>query len=166
MQQSNTMWKSVFFPYISYVALFLGMGLISGSIVHMPVDPMRYTLIMSIGIVMFGFASFVSDISKQADLSMAGIIRALVFSLLLSVGIGMMSGGVQHFGDNPTWSAMLIPSGFGLSLLSFILKNNVRLSVKRVYAVAILFVMLAVPLRVTLSYMAANTVESGGGHGH
>lgn len=165
-QQPNTLWRTVFFPYVSYVSLFLGMGLISGSLVHMPIDPFRYSWIMLVGVFMFGFASFISDISKQPDLSFGGIIRTLIFSLLLSVGIGMMSGGVQHFSDNPEWSALLIPMGLGLSLLSFILKNGIRLSVKRVYTVVLIFVLLAVPLRAGLSYMVDTTVPSEHNDGH
>jgi len=168
MPLSTSMWRTVYFPYLSYVALFLGMGLISGSIVHMPVSPVRYSLIMLIGVAMFGFASFVSDIAKQENLTSAGIVRALLFSLLVSVGIGMMSGGIQHWEENPTYSAMLIPSGLGLSLFSFIVKNNVRLSVKRFYGVVLLFIVLAIPLKFTLDYMAGSVAqtEGGGGHGH
>lgn len=165
MQQRNTLWTSVFFPYVSYVSLFLGMGLISGSLVHMPVDPVRYTLIMLVGVVLFGFASFISDISKQPDLTLGGIIRVLGFSLLLSVGIGMISGGVQHFSDNPEWATLLIPMGLTLSLVSFILKNNVNLSVKRVYAIALILLAVTVPLKVGLDYMAVTTIESGDSHG-
>lgn len=165
MEQNNTLWKSVFFPYVSYVSLFLGMGLISGAIVHMPLDPARYSLIMGAGVVLFGFASFVNDMSKQTELTTGAIVRSLVFSLLISVGIGMMSGGVQHFSDNPTYSAMLIPSGFGLSLFSFVLKNNTRLSVKRFYAVVLIFAFLALPLKLSLDYMVQNTEQSGDGHG-
>jgi len=168
MQHSTSMWRTVFFPYLSYVALFLGMGLISGAIVHMPVSPGRYSIIMMIGAVTFGFASFVSDIAQQKDLTVAGIIRALLFSLLVSVGIGMMSGGIQHWEDNPTYSALLIPLGLGVSLFSFVVKNSIRLSVKRLYGLILVFVLLAVPLRITLDYVATSTIqtEGGGGHGH
>lgn len=162
------MWRTVFFPYISYVSLFLGMGLISGAIVHMPMDPVRYTLIMLIGAGMFGFASFVNDLRGKGDMSAAEIAQALLYSLLLSVGIGMVSGGIQHFSDNPPYSAMLIPMGFGISLFSFILKSGVVLSVKRVYAVIALFIILVLPLKVGLDYVVgaapAAAAESHGGH--
>lgn len=167
MQQPNTLWTTVFFPYVSYVSLFLGMGLISGALVHMPVDPLLYTWIMISGIILFGFASFMSDIRQQPNLTPAGVVRALFLSLLLSVGIGMMTGGIQHFSDNPEWSVLMIPLGLGISLFSFILKQGVRLSVKRFYAVLLIFVMLAVPLKMGLTYMAETIVEDGGsGHGH
>lgn len=160
------MLRTVFFPYLTYVAQFLGMGLISGAIVHMPMDPVKYTFIMLIGASMFGFASFINDIKGQENLSLGGIVRALFFSLLLSVGIGMMGGGIQHFSDNPPYAVMLIPTGFGVSLFTFILKNNIRLSAKRTYAVVALFLVLLLPLKMGLNYIAGDApAEQTGGHG-
>lgn len=163
------MWRSVLFPYVNYVLLFLGMGLISGAIVHMPVDPFKYTLIMLVGAAMFGFASFINDLKDRDDLSTSAMVRSLLYSLLLSVGIGMMSGGIQHFSDNPAYSAMLIPIGFGVSLFSFVLKHNQRLSVKRVYAVIAIFAVLALPLKLGLDYIVGDApaaVSDSHGHGH
>ncbi|HWI60523.1 MAG TPA: hypothetical protein VNT75_01655 [Symbiobacteriaceae bacterium] len=166
------MWRSVFFPYVNYVLLFLGMGLISGAIVHMPVDPVKYTMISMVGAVMFGFASFINDIRGQENMGVGAIVKYLICSLVLSVGIGMMSGGIQHFSDNPTYAAMLIPLGFGLSLFSFIIKNNAKLSAKRAYAVIAVFIVLALPLKMGLDYLVgtAPTEQTegghGGGHGH
>ncbi|MFZ5826392.1 MAG: hypothetical protein ACOY94_19030 [Bacillota bacterium] len=166
MQQSTTMWRTLFLPYLTYLSLFLGMGLISGAIVHMPVDPVRYTIIMVVGAVMFGFASFVNDLAGKDRLTAAIVARSLFFALLLSMGIGMISGGVQHFSDNPGYSASLIPAGFGLSLFAFILKNEVKLSVKRIYGIVLIFLALAVPLKFTLDYVAHNIVGESDSHGH
>ncbi|MDF2626221.1 MAG: hypothetical protein K0R39_52 [Symbiobacteriaceae bacterium] len=163
------MWRTVFFPYVNYVLLFLGMGLISGAIVHMPVDPVKYTAIMLIGAAMFGFASFITEIRGQANLGVRGIVRALAFSLLLSVGIGMMSGGIQHFSDNPAYSATLIPTGFAISLFSFVLKSGVRLSVKRIYGLILACVLVLVPLSAGLNYVVGDApaaTSDGHGHGH
>jgi hypothetical protein len=165
----TTMWRTVFFPYVNYVLLFLGMGLISGAIVHMPVDPVKYTAIMLIGAAMFGFASFITEIRGQANLGVRGIVRALAFSLLLSVGIGMMSGGIQHFSDNPAYSATLIPTGFAISLFSFVLKSGVRLSVKRIYGLILACVLVLVPLSAGLNYVVGDApaaTSDGHGHGH
>lgn len=168
MQNAPTIWRTLFLPYLSYVGLFLGMGLISGAIVHMPVDPALYTIILVIGALMFGLASFFTDLAKQEHLTLKAAIRSLAYALLLSIGIGMMSGGIQHFSDNPSYSATLIPAGIGVSLLAFILKNQINLSVKRTYAVVLIFLALAVPLKLTLDYVASEIVthSDGQGHGH
>lgn len=163
------MWRAVLFPYVTYVLLFLGMGLISGSIVHMPVDPVKYTLIMLVGAAMFGFASFINDLKDHGDMGTGAVVRSLIYSLLLSVGIGMVSGGIQHFSDNPAYSATLIPIGFGVSLFSFVLKHNPRLSVKRAYAVIAIFAVLVLPLKLGLDYIVSDTPAAASesrGHGH
>lgn len=165
------MWRTIIFPYVNYVLLFLGMGLISGAIVHMPMDPFRYTLVLGIGAAMFGFATFINDFRGQDQMTAGAVAKSLACSLVLSVGIGMISGGIQHFSDNPAYSAMLIPLGFGLSLFSFVIKHNPKLSAKRTYAVIAIFIVLAMPLKMGLDYIVGDTpVEAtdghGGGHGH
>jgi hypothetical protein len=45
-------------------------------------------------------------------------------SLLLSFGIGMLSGGIQHFTDFPDRATILIPVGLTLSFFAFCLKNE------------------------------------------
>jgi uncharacterized protein (DUF305 family) len=53
-----------------------------------------------------------------------------LFSLLLSIGIGMISGGVQHFTDFPLYSSYLIPLGLVLSFVAFLLKGNYMIKAK------------------------------------
>ncbi|MFZ5814349.1 MAG: hypothetical protein ACOY93_03495 [Bacillota bacterium] len=167
MQQPRTMWQTVFAPYLSYLALFLGMGLISGSIVHMPIDPIRYSLLMIIGAIMFGVASVINDMAAAANRTAGGMIRSVLGALLLSVGIGMVSGGIQHFTDIPEYAPTLIPLGLAVSLVAFIIKQQIRLSVKRIYAVGLLLLLITFPLKLSLEHAASNTtVEHGGGHGH
>ncbi|MFI5682079.1 hypothetical protein [Streptomyces cellulosae] len=43
--------------YLGYAATFVGAGLISGAIVHHPLDPARYTLIAVVGAGVFLFAT-------------------------------------------------------------------------------------------------------------
>lgn len=166
MTKPTGLWRTVFFPYLSYLSLFLGMGLISGAIVHMPVSPGRYSLIMFAGVLLFGFASFATDLSRQENLTAGELVQSLLFSLLLSVGVGMISGGIQHFSDNTAYASALIPLGFGVSLFSFVLKNRVKLNVKRVYALIAVFVILVVPIRISLNYIVENSAQQSGGHGH
>ena len=124
-------WKAALFPYIVYVMFFLGMGLISGGIVHMPLDPHKNTLVLSIGICVFVIASLLNEtVIDKKDLSFLSTIRLVVFSLLLSVGIGMISGGIQHFEDVLDYAGYLIPGGIMLSLIGFLFKNNIKLHIK------------------------------------
>src|SRR3712207_7961997 len=44
-------------PYVLYVALYLGVALTGGSVVHLPLDPGRYLLIGAVGVLVFIAAS-------------------------------------------------------------------------------------------------------------
>ncbi|WP_338675318.1 hypothetical protein V1460_21830 [Streptomyces sp. SCSIO 30461] len=81
---------------------FVGAGLISGAVVHHPLDPARYTTVGIIGVGVFLVATLVNEFLLATD--RPPFARALVVigaSLLLSFGIGMLSGGLQHFDDFP-----------------------------------------------------------------
>ena len=54
----TTPWE-VFKPYVSYLVMFLGMGLISGSVVHAAQEDMRLfaLTLMGIGAVLFSLGS-------------------------------------------------------------------------------------------------------------
>jgi uncharacterized protein (DUF305 family) len=53
-------------------------------------------------------------------------IRFLLSALGLSLGVGMISGGLQHFVDFPKYSTFLIPVGFLVSIVFFILKFGLK----------------------------------------
>ncbi|MGW2561534.1 hypothetical protein ACWCXB_20210 [Streptomyces sp. NPDC001514] len=95
--------------YLGYVGYFVGAGLISGAIVHHPLDPARYTRIALYGTLVFLAATVLNEFVLTRD--RPGLTRVLVVigaSLALSFGIGMLSGGLQHFADfparEPCWS--------------------------------------------------------------
>lgn len=55
------------------------------------------------------------------------IVKLIIFSILLAVGVGMISGGVQHFDEVPVYASRLIPLGILLSLVGFVFKNGINL---------------------------------------
>lgn len=157
--------RALFLSYASYVSFFLGMGLISGSIVHMPYDPARYSVLLGAGVIVFVVASLLTEVYvEKRALTVAGVLRSLFFSLLLSVGIGMMSGGIQHFEDNMVYSATLIPLGFSVSLFAFWFKHSIKLSTRQTVMAMLIFLAVVLPLWFGLDYVAHN-MEIGG-HGH
>ncbi|KZL92909.1 YncE family protein [Clostridium magnum] len=165
----NTMkssWKGAVFPYIVYVMFFLGMGLTSGSIVHMPLDPHKYTIVLFVGMGVFVVASLLNEIViDKKNLSIGSTIRLVIFSLCLSVGIGMISGGIQHFDDVAEYAAYLIPGGIILSFTSFLLKNNIKLGIKKGLPLFAVVLTIALFLSFALKNVAAN-MPKGEGHSH
>lgn len=146
---------SVLSPYLAYVGFFLGIGLVSGSVVHFPGNPIRYAIIGTVGILLFIISSLVDEIViKKRHLKESGILRVILFSVVLSVGIGMISGAIQHFTDTPTYAAILIPTGIVVSLFGFLLKNQIRLT-KAILGWSVLCLLIVcIPLGLTLRAFA------------
>ena len=171
MEQPVSSVRHLYKKYIGYVGMFLGIGLISGSIVHLPIDPSRYTIIMIIGVLLFISASILNEIIlKERSMNAKEVITLILSSLLLSMGIGMMSGGIQHFEDVKEYAALLIPIGLGISLFSFIIKNQIRLPKKKFAMVCLSFLLVAAPLTVFLENLAnqptaVEDVHAEHGHG-
>ena len=156
--------------YIGYVLYFVGAGLISGAVVHHPLDPARYTMVGIIGVFVFLVATLVNEFLLATD--RPPFARALVViaaSLLLSFGIGMLSGGLQHFDDFPARGAVLVPLGIVVSFVAFVLKDA-ETSSRRVFSPLGLVVLLVAGASYlglsTLAAGMAGEAAEGGGHSH
>ena len=141
--------------YGQYVALFVGAGLISGSVVHFPLAPLRYAVIGAVGGAIFAAASIFTD---RAGKDTASLARIAVASLVLALGIGMVSGSIQHFQDIPARAAQLIPLGIVLSVPAFIIRNGLRPKSDDLAAIALWTATAAVVLTVGLGDMAKRVV--------
>lgn len=122
----NTAEKETF---VSYLSRYVGIGLISGSIVHAGTlggGSLRYIILISIGALLFMFGTFLE--TKKEVLTT----RFIVTSVLLSMGVGMVSGGTQHFIDGPLYAAFLIPTGLFVGYIMFLFrKGSEHLSIKK-----------------------------------
>ena len=152
-------------PYLGYVGYFVGAGAISGGVVHYPLNPSYYTALVTAGATLFLAATILNDVVlSTAAISTRRLIRLIGASLLLSFGIGMLSGGIQHFTDFPDRAATLIPLGIVLSFVAYVLRNGARRRHRRliVFASAILAFS-------TISYFALQMLAdrlSGASHNH
>ncbi len=139
--------KDLLLAYFSYLILFLGTGFISGAIVHSGniKDIPKYLVIGIIGVALFIAGSFVQEYIVNKDTSKSNNrFQFFVFSLLLSLGIGMISGGTQHFTDFPSYSSILIPLGLVVSFFAFVFKNNFNFS-KNIAIIGGIITLLALP---------------------
>lgn len=128
MTQNRRRLKHVVPNYAVYMGLFIGTGFLSGSIVHFPMDPLRYFIIGFIGAAIFVVSSTINEITMQGRRATAKeMLKLISFSILLALGVGMISGGVQHFDEVPVYASQLIPLGVVLSLAGYILKNGIDL---------------------------------------
>ncbi|MBC7735683.1 MAG: hypothetical protein H7245_00275, partial [Candidatus Saccharibacteria bacterium] len=107
----TTPWE-VFKPYVSYLTMFLGMGLISGSVVHAAQEEMRlYALsLMGIGAVLFSLGSYLNEVLFKTGIMGDTVLKYVLLSLLLAIGVGFVSGSTQHFFDTPIFASYLAPT--------------------------------------------------------
>ncbi|MFF5155993.1 hypothetical protein ACFY3N_07010 [Streptomyces sp. NPDC000348] len=153
--------------YLGYAATFVGAGLISGAIVHHPLDPTRYTLIAVVGAAVFLCATvlneFVLTRNRPGPAKVCGVVVA---SLALSFGIGMLSGGLQHFEDFPERAAMLIPFGLALSFIAYVLRHQPTRWRNILGPAGVLVAVTAAVAFVGLQGIAQEMAAQPGGDGH
>jgi hypothetical protein len=154
--------------FIGYAATYVGAALISGAVVHHPMDPTRFTMIAIIGAVVFALATAFTEfvINRQRATTRAVVLMVLT-SLALSFGIGSLSGGLQHFADVPTRAAVLIPAGLVLAFIAYVLRYHAARwrSIIRPTGLALLA---GTALVFIVLHQIAGGMSSGhgGGHGH
>ncbi|MFH9612911.1 hypothetical protein ACH4MM_03925 [Streptomyces pratensis] len=161
--------KALLARYLGYVGYFVGAGLISGAVVHHPLDPARYTRIAGYGVLVFLAATLLNEyLLAEKKPALPRMVQVMGASLLLSFGIGMLSGGLQHFEDFPDRAAMLVPFGIALSFVAYVLKD-VESSWRRIFSPAGLAVLLVVAVSFMGLRYVASTIDvpaEGGGHSH
>jgi len=158
--------------FFSFISLFIGTGFIAGSIVHFGEGVTIWdSSVLILGIVLFVGASFVQEYGKHQQRSTPATFMLFLFqSLLLAIGIGMASGGTQHFIDTPTYSAILIPLGLSIGLFAFFWREKLVLAKLKWLSLLIGVVVIATILWVGL--VSVNTIipdrlrVGHGSHGH
>ncbi len=122
--------RTILAQFSTFLAMFVGAGFISGGIVHLGegLNAWDVSLLLT-GIGLFVVGSYVQEaLFNKKNLKEEGVVPFLFYSLLLSIGVGMASGGIQHFVDTPAYSTYLIPLGLAVGVIAFILKQNYKLS--------------------------------------
>ncbi|WP_329125030.1 hypothetical protein [Streptomyces sp. NBC_01353] len=165
----STRRRSLAARYLGYVGYFVGAGLISGAVVHHPLDPDRYTRIAGYGALVFLVATVLNEFLLTRE--RPGLPRMLVVigsALLLSFGIGMLSGGLQHFDDFPARGAVLVPAGIVVSFIAYVIKDAdtpwQRIFSPLGLAVLVVATLALLGLREVAASM--NAAPDGGGHSH
>ncbi len=160
--------QSLLGRYVGYVAYFVGTGLISGAMVHHPLDPSRYTKIGALGVLVFLFGTIFNEfVLTRTRPGIKQLSQAVGLSLLLSFGIGMLAGGLQHFEDFPDRAAKLIPAGIVLSFAAYIVKHAPKTWDDVIGGRAGLIMAAVVLIAIFgLRHVAAGIEPAEGGHNH
>lgn len=116
---------SIYARYVGAMLYFVGAALIAGAVVHYPIDPPVYTVICVVGALVFLLGTVVNEFVFAAQRPALGRAISLVtFSLLLSFGVGLLGGGIQHFEQFPERSAAMTPVGLLMSFAAFVAKDS------------------------------------------
>ena len=144
----------------------MGIGQIAGGVVHYPIDPSYFTLMAIIGIGIFLAGTWLNEVVLPTERPPgAKIVRLVAASVVLSIGVGGVSGGVQHFLQYPSRSSILISTGLVLAFMGFIWKGS--FSARQSLAVGLCVTGLAAVAFFTLQPLTASIEQSGGGgHDH
>ena len=156
-------------PWICYLAYFVGVSFQSGGIVHYSLDQAKYGSLVAIGAVIFVVGAVSSDlISPTPILRSTGPLGFLLFvvsALTLSIGVGMIGGGVQHFSDIPERAPILIPLGIVLSILGYCGRFRPQHHAKEVIVSVAAAVVLAIPTHIVLQkYAETKPAATADGH--
>ncbi|WP_418960223.1 hypothetical protein [Streptomyces tritici] len=117
--------KSLPARYSGQMLYFMGAALIAGAVVHYPIDPSLYTIICVVGAFVFLLGTVVNEFVLADERPALGQAVSLVaFSLLLSFGVGLVGGGIQHFEQFPERSAWMTPVGLVMSYVAFVAKDS------------------------------------------
>lgn len=147
--------------YITHLLRYVGVGLISGSIVHAGTlggNWLRYIVLIALGAAMFAFGVWLEHRLEHRD--NIGLYTAL--SVAVSIGTGMVSGATQHYLDGPFIAAFLLPSGLLIGYLAFAYRDHrTELNTKRI--AWLLFVAVATAL---VLWLTANWLGELVPHGH
>jgi len=131
--------------YLVYLAKYLGVALISGSVVHIGTlnssGATRYAILMIVGVVLM----LIGNISEAKQIGVKINSKFLLIIVSLSIATGFLSGGVQHYLDNPVYAGYLLAIGVVVAYITFFLKDGITIKTKDVFiviliAITILFV--------------------------
>lgn len=115
---------SLYARYVGAMLYFVGAALIAGAVVHYPIDPPVYTVICIVGALVFLLGTVVNEFVFAAERpTLRRAIALVTFSLLLSFGVGLLGGGIQHFEQFPERSAAMTPIGLLMSYAAFVAKD-------------------------------------------
>ncbi|MFD6227993.1 hypothetical protein ACFWFZ_14080 [Streptomyces sp. NPDC060232] len=117
--------KSLPARYTGQMLYFMGAALIAGAVVHYPIDPSLYAIICGVGAVVFLLGTIVNEfVLSDERPAVSQAVSLVAFSLLLSFGVGLVGGGIQHFEQFPERSAWMTPIGLVMSYAAFVAKDS------------------------------------------
>lgn len=141
--------KELKYAFVTHICKYLGIALVAGSIVHAGTlggNTYKYISLIIVGICLTVIGNYLEYKIKNIRVG----INLLLLAILLSFGTGMLSGGIQHYSDNPAYGSILLSLGLILTFISLAYKDFTA-------AVSMKAILIIVSIS-TLSYIVLSTV--------
>jgi peptidoglycan/LPS O-acetylase OafA/YrhL len=120
--------------FLIYIGKYLGVALIAGSVVHIGTLQnafFRYIFLAIIGLFLMMLCSILEAKQNKQEINF----RFLSVLVGLSFATGFLSGGVQHYLDNPVYAGYLLSIGFFVAYVTYFWSHNVQPKKKNVLIV-------------------------------
>ena len=128
-------------------------------------DRYGYRRTMAIGAVLFAFGSYLNEVLFKTGILGDSVLKYVSVSLLLALGIGMVSGAAQHFYDTPVFASYIAPIGIFVSSLAFAIRQGYVLHRRNWAFMIMLGVVFATVFHLALRSYASSLPVSVGHHG-
>ena len=135
--------------HFSTIIRYIGVSFITGAISHGFFSGNRSLITGAIGVICFIVGTLMEEGTSTSW-------KSVISGAVLAVGIGAVTGGLQHFPDSPERSLWILPVGFALSLLFYALIHGYEMS-KREYAYATISLIATCILSVGIFAIIENT---------
>lgn len=159
--------RHLLLPFLAYFLLLASTSFIAGGIVHVGLgeNTAYYIALTIVGIVCFTIGNYLQEFVLRKNSRSTPLGTFLLVSFVLSIGMGMMTGGVQHFLDNPAYSAVLIPIGLMLAISAFTWREEISLGRKLPLLLGGTFAVAVLLFGGLKSLSGAVSEPTGHGHG-
>ena len=117
-----------------YLAKYLGIALISGSVVHIGTlaeGTLRYAILMITGLILMTYGNITEARKKGETVHLSYFFTITILSLTT----GFMSGGIQHYLDNPTYAGTLLGIGCIGAYLTYFSKEKIKITARQVLVI-------------------------------
>lgn len=129
--------------FLTYVSKYLGVALIAGSVVHIGTldnSFLRYVVLMAIGLILMMIGNILEAKANGQKINT----KYLLLITGLSFTTGFLSGGVQHYLDNPSYAGVLLSIGLVGAYVTYFIKENMSLKRKNLIFVIIISIFIII----------------------
>ena len=111
--------------FLIYLTSYLGVALVGGSIVHMGTfdsHSSRYIILATVGVTLMIIGNIVEAQMNKEAVSL----RYFAIATALAIATGLLSGGIQHYLDDPIYAGYLLAAGVVVAYVTFMSKYHLQ----------------------------------------